>query len=302
MTTFSERRLRDVESLHVDLGCFCRSDGICRRRKFVSAYLIPSPQHQNSAKIESKIADQKTPEKVDDHNAKTEPLWVPTDSVGLYTLVLAVFTGLLVFVSIGQGYFLLRADKTARIAANAANLSAKAAIGQKLPILRCITPHLWPAPSALYSGGYAGTGDPTKHNFIKILWLELFNHGETLAYPQEYGLGWMLTDKEPTKQEALPPDPIYTDIHLVSRELVIKDKFQTRRIETFCFAPSEEIKTKISTSAAVLRLCAYVKYVDFLDQTHEARFCWRYNLDSRNRSDAGLYRDDNVPESYTRKT
>ena len=52
----------------------------------------------------------------------------------------------------------------------------------------------------------------------------------------------------------------------------------------------------------ILRLCAYIKYVDFLDQSHEARFCWRYHLDARGKSNHGLYPDDRVPESYTRKT
>jgi hypothetical protein len=57
----------------------------------------------------------------------TQSLWVPTDSVGLYTLVLAVFTALLAFVSFGQGALLLRADRTARVAADAAKRSADSA-------------------------------------------------------------------------------------------------------------------------------------------------------------------------------
>jgi hypothetical protein len=56
-----------------------------------------------------------------------QSLWVPTDSVGLYTLVLSLFTALLAFVSIFQGFLLLRADKTARIAADAAKRSADSA-------------------------------------------------------------------------------------------------------------------------------------------------------------------------------
>jgi hypothetical protein len=56
-----------------------------------------------------------------------QSLWVPIDSVGLYTLVLAVFTGLLFVVSGVQGFLLLRADKTARIAADAAKRSADSA-------------------------------------------------------------------------------------------------------------------------------------------------------------------------------
>src|SRR5271163_158609 len=78
---------------------------------FVAAYQIPLSRHETSANPEQSAADQIAKEKVAEHNTKIESLWVPTDSVGLYTLVLAVFTGLLVAVSAGQGYFLLRADK-----------------------------------------------------------------------------------------------------------------------------------------------------------------------------------------------
>ncbi len=63
--------------------------------------------------------------------ARAEPahsLWVPTDPVGLYTLVLAVFTAVLALVSIFQGFILIRSDKTARISAEAAKRSADAAV------------------------------------------------------------------------------------------------------------------------------------------------------------------------------
>src|SRR6266702_2128560 len=73
-------------------------------------------------------SDQQPDAKIAEHTSKLESLWVPTDSVGLYTLVLAVFTGLRVAVSGAPGYFLLRADNTARIAAESAKKSADASI------------------------------------------------------------------------------------------------------------------------------------------------------------------------------
>jgi hypothetical protein len=66
--------------------------------------------------------------KSEDKTAEPQSLWVPTDSVGLYTLVLCVFTGVLALVSIFQGAMLLRSDKTSRIAADAAKLNAQAVI------------------------------------------------------------------------------------------------------------------------------------------------------------------------------
>src|SRR3954464_13667136 len=53
-----------------------------------------------------------------------------------YTWWLALLTGALVTVSAIQGYFLLRSDKTARIAANAADRSARAAIAIESPVIR----------------------------------------------------------------------------------------------------------------------------------------------------------------------
>ena len=83
---------------------------------FESSLYPPNPEHGSNAIQQSESTS--IPDK-----EKTQSLWVPTDSVGLYTLVLAVFTGLLVGVSTVQGYFLLRADKTARISAETARAS-----------------------------------------------------------------------------------------------------------------------------------------------------------------------------------
>ena len=188
---------------------------------------------------------------------KSECAKATTDErIADYTWWLAVLTAGLVCAGVVQFGFLIRSDNTARIAANAADLSARAAVGQKLPILRCSTPHLWPA-STVFQDAFVGTGDPTKHDFIKIIGLELFNHGETLAYPREYGLGWMLTEKKPAEKEALVAEPVYTDIHDLSHELVIKDGFHTPRIVTFCLAPDAETKgenQKLDDYPAALRI------------------------------------------------
>jgi hypothetical protein len=71
--------------------------------------------------------EQQVTNKVSENSGRTQSLWIPTDSVGLYTLVLAIFSALLVGVSGAQGYLLLRADRTARIVADAAKKSAEVA-------------------------------------------------------------------------------------------------------------------------------------------------------------------------------
>ncbi|HZR61340.1 MAG TPA: hypothetical protein VFA80_10370 [Xanthobacteraceae bacterium] len=56
-----------------------------------------------------------------DQRAKVKPAEIrPDEQIADYTWWLAVLTGALVVVSLGQGFFLLRSDKTARMAATAA--------------------------------------------------------------------------------------------------------------------------------------------------------------------------------------
>src|SRR5258708_14117893 len=83
---------------------------------FASSFTLQVKNAARHQAIEHQAAN-----KIGENGDNAQSLWVPTDSVGLYTLVLAAFTALLVVVSSAQGYFLLRADKTARIAANAAD-------------------------------------------------------------------------------------------------------------------------------------------------------------------------------------
>jgi hypothetical protein len=140
---------------------------------------------------------EQSAQKIAEHSAKTESLWVPTDSVGLYTLVLAVFTGLLVGVSGIQGYFLLRADKTARIAANAADLNARASIALALPIIAATTPELLEVDHAIADGEpYAGSpilGLPNKFSMIPTIKFE--NEGQTPAYPAGLEIEWRIGAK-----------------------------------------------------------------------------------------------------------
>jgi hypothetical protein len=90
---------------------------------FVSSRQSPSSEHSSQS-------EQQTDHKGETYHKETQSLWVPVDSVGLYTLVLAIFTGVLASVSIFQGVMLLRADKTANITAESSKISAAATLEQ----------------------------------------------------------------------------------------------------------------------------------------------------------------------------
>jgi hypothetical protein len=63
---------------------------------------------------------EQTTQQVEKKTDTERSIWKPDDPVSLYTLVLALFSGLLVTVSIVQIRYLIRADRTARITAEAA--------------------------------------------------------------------------------------------------------------------------------------------------------------------------------------
>jgi hypothetical protein len=255
---------------------------------FVAAYQIPLSRHETSANPEQSAADQIAKEKVAEHNTKIESLWVPTDSVGLYTLVLAVFTGLLVAVSAGQGYFLLRADKTARIVATAADLSARAAVGIQLPIVRAYAGEFVVMDKPDAHGGTI-VDDPTGSAYAKLYRMRFANIGKSTAYPSEFGFGW--THKE------LPPEPVYEAVFFCDPAQIIaeNDDFSPA-LDTFVLSFSPEVRASFRSGQSILRIFAYIKYADFLENAHETRYCWRI------KARYGLVREHEAPPAYTRKT
>ena len=138
------------------------SDAHCRQTKDCGGY---------------QPATQKTP-----NGKHEETLWERTthDPIALYTFWLAIFTAGLTVASIWQGYFLVSADKNARIAANAARDTAKAAektadaaLGVELPRLEMC--------DVSWDGGPASTLEMIKQGTIKI---HLRNYGRTTVSAQ----------------------------------------------------------------------------------------------------------------------
>ena len=73
---------------------------------------------------------QQQPERIQPESNAPESFWKKTasDPIAVYTLALVVFTAVLASVSIVQVYFLTRADKTARISAEATRASSQMVI------------------------------------------------------------------------------------------------------------------------------------------------------------------------------
>ena len=93
---------------------------------FAMGYVVASSVQPPSQQIEKTSHGQAADEGAERTSEK---------QIAYYTKWLAWFTGALVIVAGLQGYFLLRADKTARIVATAADLSARAAIAPRSPLI-----------------------------------------------------------------------------------------------------------------------------------------------------------------------
>jgi hypothetical protein len=117
-------------------------------------------------------ASEQHPEKKSDEISRPE---TADDRIARYTLWLAIFTGALVVVSGVQIAFLIRADKTARISANAAKTAADAAIAGQRP---------WVFLEKVHIQNRNVEGEPMVMNnfFYSVRWK---NVGSGPAFPQE---------------------------------------------------------------------------------------------------------------------
>jgi hypothetical protein len=212
-------------------------------------------------------------------------LWSKTweDPVAFHTAVLSLFTALLVVVSGLQGWFILRADATARIAANAADRSAKAAIALQLPIIRI-------KPDVLSFGDSIAGEVVTWHCDVRSVLFS--NLGATKAYPIElrYGL---------TVGEPLPAKPFYSFAETFLPNLIFEPdpSVAPRKQLVGSFKVEEADWPLICTGAEDVWFYCVLTYEDFMQERHDASFCWKW----KSTGSGMAWRPDPTP-AYNRKT
>ena len=221
-----------------------------------------SSRQQPSAE-QSSASRQQTEKKSGGDGKEAQSLWVPTDFVGLYTLVLCVFTGVLAIVSIFQGVMLLRSDNTARIAANAADLSARAAVAIELPIIRVV-------PDRFGYGSRQNNDDP-RIEYCAIHTLDFSNGGRTRAIPIEVKCGGFIGDKLPdvpayTFTKSFPIDIVFEPSPAEPSRLYLSD---------FEITLATGDTDKLMNRNTMLWFYCCVVYLDFMQTRHEAGFCWK---------------------------
>jgi hypothetical protein len=218
-------------------------------------------------------------------------IWKRTwdEPVAFYTFVLSIFTALLAFISLIQIGFLFRTDKTARVAANAADLNARAAIGVELPIIIIDRMNLVHIPGV--AGSIVGAL-PEKVKPIVVL----KNIGRTAA---ELTSGCI----EANVFERLPETPVYKHIFsFVPGTLLIEDgRYQIPFNEYTVTLDSNE-RHAVAAEARFFWLYGFLKYQDFLGFPHEVRFCARWEAVNASGQPRGFVLDTNTPKAYLQRS
>jgi len=178
----------------------------------------------------------------------------------------------------------------AQQSADAATLSAKAAIGMELPVIRAnqfpglINVGVRPAAGQPYRGGGVFTQN-APGQFSVVSSIEFTNHGRTPAFPIKMMVGWKVA-------KSLPEEPDYFHEIMSSPTAIINPEAMfsaSARIVVVELSPEQ--REKLSKQTAFIWLYVSLHYRDFLNLPHEARFCWRKT--------GGFGTEGDPPAAYT---
>ena len=188
------------------------------------------------------------------------------------------FTGAAVFVALGQlaVFFwqlrlLRKSVKDTGLAAEAAILSARAAIGIELPVLRVAPVDLISTDRRIESsgpyGGLVNDRAPTKFSAIGNFLIK--NLGRTPAFPDEIAIGWAVAT-------ALSGAPNYLHRSRLNHASVIQPGDEYMADIHYGIELSDADVAAARSGTAWLWVYGCVYYVDFLENRREYRSCWRF--------------------------
>jgi hypothetical protein len=218
------------------------------------------------------------PETSTQERSKQETTKTSTDErIADYTWWLAVLTGGLVFVAVGQGIFIARSDKTARIAATAADLSARAAIASQAAVVFITDIRVGDRAVRQATKDF-----PAKRNWMNFplkyfrpkegfrIRIRLRNFGKTPAVVESICLDHAVAD-------SLPDIPDYKNIIKTIAAIRPDERINITEppgigIENYIYLPSEDLSA-IATKAKFLWIYGHIYFTDFLHTRHEIGFC-----------------------------
>ena len=219
----------------------------------VAAYQIPLSQHETSTYTEQSSSEQKAKEKTDEALAR-------------YTWWLTLFTGVMAFATVGLGIATVglyaTGEKQIEIAikaANAADLSARAAVAIELPIMIL-------DPDNGSFGDRFEFGRRTEEFCVMNIGFK--NEGRTKAFPIETAFGWTVGNE-------LPAKPVYRWTRPFGMDAIIgPDILQVETVNLWMDLP-DGTNQGIRDGNVSLWFYCRLSYLDFMRTKHEAGFCWR---------------------------
>ena len=196
--------------------------------------------------------------------------WTTHDAVAFYTFVLSLFTGALVLVSAVQIWFLIRADKTARISADAAKASADV-----IPQLE--RPHLYIEKlKVFYSVAIPGY-EPRPPASPPRVTFTIRNYGRTPANIGEATFRIRLLDHVPTEIEDTITEAEKMEMHsTIEKVIAAGEPWEQTLICENNLGPKEHAWMK---SGHGLYFWGRIVYRTIFGETHTTYFCRRFNLD-----------------------
>jgi hypothetical protein len=212
-------------------------------------------------------------------------------------VLVAIFTGLLVLVGLTQAHRLRETVEATRIAADAADLSSRAALNVELPFITAQHPELVQLDQLVPTDGpIAGTVVtliPGRYSTVESI--TFFNSGRSAAYPSSLRVGWKLT-------KLLPNIPDYLWYSPIDRgaRIDVKDarSFETPR---HTIELSHDDIDALIGNRVDLWFFASLGYYDFMETFHQAMFCWRWGCPS-GVGEHYFASDGHPPAEYTKKT
>ncbi|WP_439892494.1 hypothetical protein ACS7SF_08350 [Ralstonia sp. 25C] len=186
----------------------------------------------------------------------------------------------------------------ARVAARAAELNARAAIGIELPVLRVRPPDDIIQTDGLIDddhayGGTVNDGPLTQFSAIGLLKVE--NHGRTPAFPNSISVGWQVAHE-------LPETPNYKLTARLNHSVVVKPDDEITFDQHYGIELTEQEIASCAAGTSWLWFYGELTYRDFLYEEHKHRFCWRHA--DRNPPDGPAFfffsSDGEPPPAYIR--
>jgi hypothetical protein len=231
------------------------------RSLFVSVTGVPVVEVQSGLKAEQKAAE--TPDQKDD--GTPHKWWLRPDAltawgtlalffVGVATAIVFIFQSILLKRQIRE---MVKATAATEKAANAAELSAKAAIGVELPKLFLTRLNFANDTRTLF--------DMIQAPYIRI---GMKNYGRTPAFVTSNCIAIY-------RGKDLPEEPLYWQIANVSAgdSVVESDKDYEVRDIRHRDPVSNETVFAIQQGELSFWVYGFVRYKDFLGESHEAKFC-----------------------------